>query len=446
MPNLSEIKHVFVVMMENRSFDHMLGYLSVPPFNRTEVDGLRADPDWVARFTNHDAGRAISPFLSTNPYTMPDDFDPPHERSNIAAQMDPRQDSIYPMNGFAAAIPPSVSTDPEVRKLVMSYFGADQVPINHFFAKHFTICDRWFCSLPAGTQPNRLMAMSGISTIDVNQKPLPEQYLVYDWLNEHGVSWRVYHQGMPFFALMLKWLPAILFDDEHFRAFDELETDLINTPPSKLPRVIFVEPTYEDAPHVGFSTDDHAPSGVSNGQEFLMQVYNALIAPPVWKNSLTIVTYDEHGGFFDHVSPPGIPTLAPQGARYTTAFKTLGVRVPACVISPFVKAGGICRDLLDHTSVLKLLGEMFGNGHYSPEVDGRPVGNLSHMLEFSAPQLDPPAPPALNEYLQERPAKPPGVTRPAKDTALQQGFADAVEAMKLQGVGTSHPKFGPLLT
>ena len=442
---LEQIKTIVIVMMENRSFDHMLGYLSLPPFNHQEVDGQSLAPVWLNKFTNFDNGVAIQPFHSTDPHTMPNDFDPPHERSNIAAQIDPRQDDSFPLNGFVSAIPPKVSIDPEVRKLVMSYFGAAEAPINDFFAKNFTICDRWFCSLPAGTQPNRLMSMSGFSLIDVNQTPLPDQELVYDWLNARKISWRVYHQEIPFFSLMPKWLPSILFSDK-FRRFEEMESDLRNTSPDDLPQVIFVEPTYEDSPHTGTSTDDHAPAGISDGQEFLMEVYKAVTASPTfWKSSLMIVDYDEHGGFFDHVPPPLVPTNPPDGAKWTVPFKSLGVRTPAFIISPFVQPGAVSHNLLDHTSVLKLLGEKFGNGSYSPVVDARPVGSISHVLDFTNPILQAPAPPPLDEYFNLRPPAPVGVTKPPTDTALQKGFSDVITSMKQHGADANHPKFGQLL-
>jgi phospholipase C len=445
MPDLNSIKTIVIVMMENRSFDHMLGYLSLPPFNRKDVDGQSLDPAWLSRFTNYDNAAAIPPFHSADPHTMPDDFDPPHERSNIAAQIDPRQDDSFPLNGFVSAIPPKVSTDPAVRKLVMSYFGATEAPTNDFFARNFTICDRWFCSLPAGTQPNRLMSMSGFSMIDVNQTPLPDQELVYDWLNARNISWRVYHQEIPFFALMPKWLPSVLFSDK-FRCFEDMESDLRNTPPDDLPQVIFVEPTYQDAPHTGTSTDDHAPAGISDGQEFLMEVYKAVTASRTfWQNALMIVDYDEHGGFFDHVPPPVIPTNPPAGAKWSVPFKSLGVRTPAFIISPFVKAGAVCHNLLDHTSVLKLLGERFGNGSYSSVVDNRPVGSLSHVLDFTNPILQAPAPPPLDQYLSARPPMPQGVTAPPPVTPLQKGFSDVVASMKQHGADANHPKFGQLL-
>lgn len=446
--DLSKIKNLVIVMMENRSFDHVLGYQSLPPFNRREVEGLSTDAAWLARFTNLDQGLAYQPFLSTNPYTMPDDFDPPHERPNMALNLGTLQNGAYPMNGFVSGIPTTVSTDSAVRKLVMSYFGADQVPISQFFAKHFAICDNWYASLPAGTQPNRLMSMGGFSLIDVNHDLLPDQDLVYDWLNRHGVSWRVYHQGIPFFTMMPKWILEILGSD-HFRSFTDLEDDLMNTPPGEFPQVIFVEPSYQDAPHLGFATDEHAPAGISNGQEFLMQVYNAVTnSHAFWQGAVMVVDYDENGGFFDHVSPPLIPTQSQPNSIWKdpSPFVSLGVRTPGYVISPFVQAGSVNHALLDHTSVLRFIGEKFGvNGSYSPVVDARPVESLSAVLNFDSPITAPVAAPALDAYLAPRPPAPAGATVPNPNTTLQKGFQTAVTNLRANGADASHVKFGKLL-
>jgi len=447
MPNMDQIRNIMVVMMENRSFDHILGYLSLPPFNRRDVDGLSADPAWLDRFTNHDNGQAIQPFPSLDPYDMPDEFDPPHERPNMAGNLGALQNNVYPMNGFVSAIPSTVSANPAVRKLVMSYFGAAQVPISHFFSQNFAICDRWFSAIPAGTQPNRLMSMSGYSMIDINYDILPPQNLLYDWLTAHGVSWRVYHQGIPFFTMMLKWVPEILASN-HFRPFGDLADDLMNSSPDELPQVIFVEPTYQDAPHLGFATDEHAPSGVSNGQEFLMQVYNALANSPFWQNALMIVDYDENGAFFDHVSPPMISTNPQTGANWNnqSSFISLGPRIPAYVISPFMKPGSVYHGILDHTSVLKLIGEKFDpNGSYSPLVDGRQVQSISAIFNFDNPIVNAPAAPALNTYLANRPPAPAGATVPSPNTDLQKGFQQAVTSLKQNGADLNHPKFGELI-
>jgi len=445
MALLDPVQNLVVLMMENRSFDHMLGYLSTSAGARTDVDGLHDDQAWLNAHANLDQGTAITPFLSLNPYTMPAGFDPPHERPNVGDNLGQPTGSVYPMNGFVGNIPAAVSNDPAVRKLTMSYFGSAQVPINEFFASNFSICDRWFSSLPAGTQPNRLMAMGGLSMIDINQDILPTQDLVYDWLTRAGISWRVYHQGIPFFTMMPKWVGPILASD-NFRSFDSLADDLLNNPPSALPQVIFIEPTYGDAPHIGRSTDDHAPAGVADGQEFLMQAYNAVTASPdFWKGCVMVVDYDEHGGFFDHVSPPPAITAPPAGATYPP-FVSLGVRTPAYVISPFVAPGSVSHAVLDHTSVLKFIGEKFGpEGSYSDPVDSRPVESLSVVLNFSNPVNNPPAAPSLVAYLAARAAAP-AVVSPPLDTALTQGFSLGLQQLQANGAGPNHPKFGPLIT
>lgn len=441
-PDLSKIQNIVIVMLENRSFDHMLGYLSLPPNNRSDVDGQSRASGWLKRFSNPDKNQSYQPFVGTECHSLPAKFDPPHERPDVAANLGDLRKNSYAMTGFVKNIPDKVSADPATRKLVMSYFGADHAPMNHFFAENFAICDRWFSSLPAGTQPNRLMAMSGYSMIDLNCRILPDQKLVYDWLTEHKVSWRVYHQGLPFFTLMPRWISEILLDD-HFRDFSHLEDDLQNTPPDELPKVIFVEPTYEDSPHIGFSTDDHAPAGISNGQEFLMQVYNAVSGSRAfWKGVAMIVDYDEHGGFFDHVSPPMIGTNPPKGVQYPP-FVSLGVRTPGHVISPFVEKRSVNHTVLDHTSVLKFLGDKFANGSYSPEVDARPVGSLTTVFNFKNTIADPPAPPALDKYLVSRPPAPSGATIPEPNTQLRQGFQDAVAQLK-GGANANHSKFGRL--
>lgn len=444
MGDLDKIKTIVVVMMENRSFDHMLGYRSLPPLSE-DVDGQSADPQWKSKVANLDVdGTTTPPFLNTNPYSLPPGFDPPHQRSDVEKHLGPINNGVYPMNGFVGTIPAQVSSSPENRGLVMSYYGAKQAPMSDFLANNFTICDRWFSALPSGTQPNRLMAMSGISVIDTNKTPLPNQELVYDWLDANNVSWRVYHQGVPFFTMMLKWIPRILWSD-HFRPFHEFEADMANTPPAQRPKVIFIEPAYGDCPHLGRCTDDHAPSGISDGQEFLMQVYNAITASPsFWKSSLTIIGYDEHGGFFDHVSPPLIPTEPPPGIDYAP-FKSLGVRIPGYVISPFVKQG-VVHNLFDHTSVLKLIGEKFGvNGRYSAVVDARPVESLSAALNFSSPINNPPPGPSMDAYIHAVPSPDPQLAEiPIPDTDLKKSFLDAVQEMKQQG-GETDPRFATLL-
>jgi phospholipase C len=198
--DLNLIKTIVVVMMENRSFDHLLGYLSMAPYNWPNVDGLRDDPAWQARVSSLYNNSLFPPVPLTDPYDVMA-ADPPHERDDIALQMGTSVNGVFPMNGFVmnytkAKGAPTVNPGDAVP--VMGYFTPAQVPITDFLAQNFAICDHWFCSLPAGTQPNRLMSMSGFSNIDVNQYGLPKQDMVYDCLNAHNIRWRVYHEGLPF--------------------------------------------------------------------------------------------------------------------------------------------------------------------------------------------------------------------------------------------------------
>jgi phospholipase C len=219
---------------------------------------------------------------------------------------------------------------------------AQDVPATHFFATNYGICDRWFAAIPTGTQPNRLMAMSGYTLTDRNQKlMLPKQDLVYDWLDRNKISWRVYHQGLPFFMMMDDWHVRIL-TDHHFRSYDDFQDDL-NSGDEPFPQVVVIEPRYTDAPHFEMPCDDHAPSPITSGQNFLKRVYSDLMTNwDRWQKILLIVNYDENGGFFDHVKPPSIVTNPPHGATYTYGpFQTAGPRVPAYIISPFVKPGAV---------------------------------------------------------------------------------------------------------
>jgi phospholipase C len=328
---------------------------------------------------------------------------------------------------------------------VMGYFTPEQAPVTSFFAKNFAICDRWFSSLPAGTQPNRLIAMSGFTDIAVNHQPLPDQELVYDWLTKRGIRWRVYHESLPFFAMMFRWLPEIL-TGEHFRPKAELYDAVENDPPDDFPQVIFIEPTYTDAPHVGLSTDDHAPSAIKGGQEFLLEAYRAMTrVPDVWAGTVMIVTYDEHGGFFDHVSPPSLRTNPPPTGNYPDGFDTLGVRVPGIVISPFVKPGTVYHGLLDHTSILKFLGEKFGNGSYSELVDQRPVGSITELLNEPDPHGPAPVIESLVPYLAKQASNAGFIPGTEPEEPIPQSFRTALEKIR---VSEDRPpgKFSDLLS
>jgi phospholipase C len=275
------------------------------------------------------------------------------------------------------------------------------------------------------------MAMSGFTMLEHTKNGLlPDQDMVFDWLLRRGIRWRVYSAGLSFFTLMPKMWPRLV-DRAHFRRFGELARDVMREDASTFPSVILVEPDYDDSPvHLsGHACDNHAPLAVAFGEHFLCQVYDALAANPArWGRTLLIVTYDEHGGFFDHVKPLSVPAPVPPGASYTAPFATTGVRVPGIVVSPHVARGSVYHEPLDHTSILQLIAERFGapGEAYSDAVEARRkagIRSVSAMLDASAPRDALPDSPDVAV-----PATVSLETTRAPVTAAKQGFADAVEA------------------
>jgi phospholipase C len=213
------------------------------------------------------------------------------------------------------------------------------------------------------------------------------------------VSWRVYHEGIPFFALMPRWIPRLL--EDKFRGFGQLALDVREESDATFAEVIFVEPTYMDAPHLGTPTDDHFPSSIAGGQDFLRNVYISLISNPSrWARTAMILSFDEHGGCFDHYSPLSVATPPPRAANYPT-FDSSGVRVLGLVISPLVPQGTIYSKPLDHTSILRFIAQKFGKGEfYSDEVEQRSqtfTGQIAEILSNATPREDSLLPPGQLE-------------------------------------------------
>lgn len=436
--DLDKVKTIVIVIMENRSFDHMLGQLGLDPAYQGRIEGIKPQEEWLDQVANpYGDHLSFKPFHFLDPFSKLD-ADPPHGRDEIKNQMGPPAGDVFPMKGFVqnyATAPGAASLTPDKPPPVMGYYGKDEAPVTDFLARNFAVCDRWFAALPASTHPNRFMAMSGVTPIDGTLIPLPHRPLVYDWLGERGVRWRVYHETIPFFAMMRQWIPAVLAGDR-FRPLEQLRYDIENDPPEELPQVIFVEPAYGDGPHLGESTDDHAPSAIKGGQKFLLEVYRDLTEDPdLWAGTVLIVTYDEHGGFFDHVSPPRQITAPPPGAQWTesTNFETLGVRVPALVVSPLVEPGSVCHEIFDHTSILKFLGEKFGGGQgYSAEVDARGTVSVQRALRDDLPQRDMPIIPSLDDYLQREQEAAGQVRGQPPQTEMQRAFKQALDDIREQ--------------
>jgi phospholipase C len=400
--SLQNIKTVILLMFENRSFDNMLGHLSFEGL-QPNANGLLPPPN-QNQYVNPYMGGAYYPFQ--RPEDEPLTFDVPHEYNFVATQLVPGLDGRPTMSGFVEAYADFTGTNPNINCDPMCLFSSGQVPITSFLARTFCTCDSWFCPLPTSTQPNRTVAFCGQSQIyETKLQAIPAAGNVFDWLtNQKTISWGVYHDGLTFFALY-PGLWGEIFGD-NFHDYEQLATDLKN---GTQPQVIIVEPSFQDGPHIGpdHPNDNHPPLAVGWGEDFLRRTYQAAtLNPEVWAQTLMVVYYDEHGGFYDHVPPPPFNNIAagnvappaPPPPAAPNTFSTLGPRVPAILISPWIAPGTVNHNLYDHTSVLQLLAEIFTpDVPYSDAVAnraGQGIQSLSTALTDVATNTSPPPPPA----------------------------------------------------
>jgi phospholipase C len=435
------IDTVVIVMMENRSFDHVLGHLRYDGVN-PKVDGL-TPPRTQALYQNLFETVLYSPWKDIK--DRPLAFDPPHEHESVATQLGALANQQYAMRGFVKAYmlakrdvaekggmskAQAKTIVPGPRPECMSFLGPFQVPMTTFLATQFSVCHRWFASLPTSTQPNRTMALCGESRIaDTKPRLIPADTTVLDWLETAGVRWRVYHDGLTFFALFPSaWHHAL---GANFRPFETLLRDFVNDDDATFPQVLIVEPSYASAPHIGSDrpNDNHPPVPMGFGEEFLRDVYDAVTANPTrWARTAMILFYDEHGGFYDHVSPPLIPYTVRDNGNVVQEFKSLGLRVPAIVVSPLAELGGVVDETLDHTSVLQLLAELFTPGQpYSASVEQRRQAGIASVavgLRRSAPRTDLPRPP-----MAPIPVRSALGTRTAPRDTMQEAFELAAHAL-----------------
>jgi phospholipase C len=339
--NLKKVDHLVVLMLENRSFDHMLGYLSLED-GRNDIDGLKAG------MSNSQAGKKYPiHHLQRTALTKPED--PCHGGACIAEQI-----ASGMMSGFVKNFVKSRPQAPHPG-LPMGYYNGSDLSTYDHLAREFAVCDRWFASVPGATWPNRLYAVAGRADGSKDPKKVP----IYDLpsfarhLDTNKVSWRWYTHDVA----------TLRFSDDnyalgHFSNFAYFDRRSIIAPRNflddasngKLPAVSWIDPNFIDVSFIGpsGSNDDHPPSDVLAGQELVLKTYNAVVQSPNWNRTALIITYDEHGGFFDHVPP-----LAAQDDK--PAFRSYGVRVPALIVSPWTERGSVSNVVYDHTSIIKTI-------------------------------------------------------------------------------------------
>ena len=379
---LDRIEHIVVLMLENRSFDHMLGYLSLEG-GRSDVDGLSRGMGNTYRGHRYPVYRAGGTYLMRGQ-------DPCHSGDCVDEQL------ANGNGGFAASYL-NTRTDPEVPRrpvVAMGYHNAAHLPIYDFLAKSYCVCDRWFSSVRGPTFPNRLYATTGRADGSRENKrpPTYDVPCFFRQLDRVGASWRWYTPEIfaGIWAIDRSYLPRT-FDNVRPFSSPHSTFDFFSAARSgRLPRVAWIDPNFVDTGGPTGSNDDHPPSDVRAGQELVLRVFNALAASPAWPNTLLVITYDEHGGFFDHVEPPPAPDDSDD-----PAFHFFGVRVPALVVSPQLSTR-VSHELFDHTSIVKTcLVRFCRKGNRIPDMGSR-VTAANHVgsLLGRAPKA-PPAPRTL---------------------------------------------------
>ena len=404
-PPLAHIQRVILLMFENRSFDNVLGAFYTPT---TKPAGGGVPSGWSNPLTNKQPIPAWNGPAGSATQNLP--FPDPQESF---ADMHRQINTTPPMQGFANDYATVSGAKPAN---IMQYFVAQNVPVTHALATSYAFSDRYFASGPVQTWPNRLFSLCGTpcynpttKTAYVNNPEYPDyplmkgqlpQLSIFEQLDKAGHSWKVYYDDESPISAIIKYV-----DDHWDKVLDggnvwpfESDPDIFDgdffddVKKNKLPTFSLIEPRYQmisalglRAPNSNHPGDSMAvghsdiPINVSCGEQMLAKVFNALVAnPTLFASTLLIVTYDEHGGLFDHVTPPLAKSPFPQGTVKGFDYSVYGVRVPALFINPYVRPG-VFRSPnetppFDHTSLLATLRDQFKlSPSLSPRVDIAPT-------------------------------------------------------------------------
>lgn len=449
---------IVLVMMENRSFDHLLGWMSLPPYgNRSDIDGLKGPIDPATReltepaYRNRARNRIWRPWMADKDVRLASDL--PHGRNGVRNQMhyvlpgyladaktgEKYGKEVFAMDGFADAHfeeHPKLPWDSRPDPLMM--MPPDLIPATSFLAREFMVCDRWFSPIPTDTHPNRLMSLCGYTKIDETDGKPPDHESVVDWCDGRNLRWRVYAESFSFITLFTMSRPGSLEGDPaHFRNPSHLAHDFQSENAATFPHLIIVEPAYSDDPFVRKPNDNHPPNPMAPGETFLADVYRAVTSNPRrWESTVMIVVYDEHGGFFDHVPPFRVTTPKPgfEDDKWNDqgSFMTSGPRVPAIIVSPLVGRASHSSLRFDHTSILQFLADVAEPGFaYSKLVADRhqegSIQSLSKVIAESPLQGKAPVMPPIRLGGSRSAATPKAAT-----TAGVQAFENARQALAAQ--------------
>jgi len=403
------IKRFVVLMLENRSFDHLFGFLKG---SNSKVAGINGN-----EFNQKDPNSTGDPQITVrraSTFVMP--FDPAHEYYDVQVQLyGPMRDTApdlppianlptdpAPMTGFVANAVHAVDFSGDER-LVMDCFQQDQLPVLSALAAEFTLFNFWYSSLPGPTWPNRFFIHAATSG-GLTDSPSTGQILqgftfkatIYDRLRNAGRSWCIYHDGLPQTAGVANLRAEFL--NPVTRSFKDMDCFFDDVKNVRLSDYNFIEPRYDTGNNYLDGNSMHPLNDIRKGEDLVKRVYESIRNSAYWLETMLVITFDEHGGFYDHQPPPPAEPPGDEGPyanpNYDFRFDRVGVRVPAIVASAYTSKGTIVgtdptdrSTTFDHTSVLATAGKLFG----LPPLTNRDAAanTLEVALDLETPRLGP---------------------------------------------------------
>jgi len=407
---LPQVKNIVVVMFENRSFDNICGWLYtnsatqpslyLPAGSPQKFDGLDPacwNPSNQSYFSGEPPLKVPVAYGCSN-YTTPNP-DPEETFDEVTFQLygpeAPSPTPKWPMQGFVVNYQNTASSAPSQ---IMESYSPTQVPVISALAQNYALSDAWFCSVPSQTLPNRSFVHAGTSNGNVNNGDPADPFAwdvrsIFSVLHSVGASWAVYSDAVLAPSLTRSFFPK-LWDpllQDHFKNFGAFQAACAN---NSLPQYSFIEPRFLWDPN-----DEHPPHDVSKGEQFLYQVWKSVSESPGWNSILLVITYDEHGGCYDHVLPPlgaVTPDAASNPGKEQFSFDRFGVRVPTVLVSPLIQAGTVFRSNTatpyDHTSILATLRDWLGiaDADMLPSRRVAAAPNLAQVLTLTVSRKDTP--------------------------------------------------------
>jgi phospholipase C len=352
-PHASGVDHIVVVVMENRSFDHYLGW--VPGAVGRQRGLVYRDGHGRPHHTHH--------LLDTHGCGYKD---PAHTYRAGHIQLNGGRCDGFRRDG---------NDD-----FALGYYLKDDLPFYGPLVSHATVMDHWFSSVLAPTQPNRNYTHAGRTDRMTNHGGLSTMPTIWDRLAHAGVPAKYYFRDVPYLA---NW------GNRYARTAQRFEQFLIDAKIGKLPAFSYIDPAFDGTSPLG-ATDDHPHCDIRRGQSFVSAIAKAIVQSPLWSRTVLVITYDEWGGFFDHVRPPRFPD---EGRLHGMDRHQSGFRVPAFVLSPYARRGAVSHQVFDHASIVKFLTWRFGLRSLAPR--DRHAANIASVLDFRRPDFSVPTLPVV---------------------------------------------------